>query len=356
MSLQTKVLTLKLEAALAVKHANGWQRLIDLYGEQKATEFYTHLGLNHLEKKSYEWEGLKLSREPKEHEKIAVKGIHGAQESAKEKIGKVLLGLREELISDGLKGIKKLTPASYHELTLQASSESRTSLRDRLVKVHRQGRLLVAAELEHQQGKGWMAEGRMMYPAYFDALHQRNGFGPHDTKCIGYECECNIEHEPKCALKNGFPTCSCGFKEALLEDVFDDLDDLTDLTDSRIANDVQARIVAAATRFRLLGLTGNELLNAITNEITAGSVSYIDRAATGLANKVISIGRQDEAFNRRDQWGKIEYSALLDPSVCSACASEDGQESDNEAELTPVPNPSCEGGDWCRCFWVYVRD
>ena len=294
MSLQEKVLNLKLNAAIAVRHANGWQKLIDLYGEQKATEFYTHLGLNHLEKKSIDWEGLKLSREPKEHEKLAVKGIHNAQESSKEAIGKILLTLREELISDGLKGIKKLKPASYHELTLQASSAIRTDLRDRLIRVHRQGRNLVAAEL--------------------------------------------------------------GKKEAVPEDEVDDLDELTDLTGGRVANDVQSRIVAAAARFALLGLTGAALLSAIQGEITAGSVSYIDRASTGLANKVINIGRTDEAERRKDDWGRVEYSALLDQNVCGPCASEDGQEAQHEADLTPVPNPECEGGDWCRCFHVFVQD
>lgn len=295
MSLQEKVLTLKLNAALAVKHANGWQRLIDLYGEQKATEFYKHLGLNHLEKKSFEWEGLKLSREPKEHEKIAVKGIASAQESSKEAIGKILLSLREDLILDGLKGIKKLTPATYHELILQAPTESRTDLRDRLIKVHRRGRMLVASEL--------------------------------------------------------------GKKEAVPDDdEFEDLDMLTDVTDSRVVNDVQSRIVAAAARFALLGLVGVPLLDAVRNEVEAGSVGYIDRASTGLANRVINIGRSDEAQSRRDQWGRVEYSALLDQNVCGPCASEDGQEAANEADLTPTPNPECEGGDWCRCFHVYVQD
>src|ERR1051326_9476611 len=88
-----------MDALVAARHASFWQKAIDEHGEEKATRFYTHLGLNHLEKKSYEWEGLTLSREPKEHEKIAVKGIHGAQESAKESIGKILLNLREELIA-----------------------------------------------------------------------------------------------------------------------------------------------------------------------------------------------------------------------------------------------------------------
>jgi hypothetical protein len=238
---------------------------------------------------------LKLSREPKEHEKLAVKGVHSAQESAKESIGKILLDLRTDLISDGLKGIKKLTPATYHELTLQASSDSRLSLRDRLIKVHRQGRMLVAAELGKKQN--------------FDK-----------------------------------------------ENEFDDLDVLTDVTDARVANDVQSRIVAAAARFALLGLVGVPLLDAVRTEVNAGSLGYIDRASQGLANRVINIGRMDEAERRRDEWGRVEYSALLDQNVCGPCAAEDGQEAQNEADLTPTPNPDCEGGDWCRCFHVWIAD
>jgi hypothetical protein len=293
MSLQEKILNLQLQAALAQRVASTWQKVVRDHGEEKATAFYTHLGLNHLEKKSYEWEGLKLSREPKEHEKIAVKGIANAQESAKESIGKILLDLREELISDGLKGIKKLKPATYHELTLQASSESRSDLRDRLVEVHKQGRLLVAAEL--------------------------------------------------------------GRKEAVPDDEFDELDMLTDLTGSRVANDVQSRIIDAAARHALLGQTGEGLINAVTNEITAGSVTYIDRASRGLANKVINIGRSDEAERRSDDWDRVEYSALLDANVCDPCAAEDGKTASNEDDLQPAPNPDCLGFDLCRCFHVWIN-
>lgn len=293
MSLSEKVLKLKREGVIAVRHALSWERMIKEHGEEKTTEFYKSLGLNHLEVKSVEWEGLKLSREPKEHEKLCVKGIAQAQESSKEKITTILLNLRSHLISDGLKGIKKLEPATYHELTLQASSESRQSLRDRLIKVYRQGRLLVAAEL--------------------------------------------------------------GKKAAIDEDEeFGDLDTLTDLTNARIANEVQSRIIAAATRFRLLSLEGVDLINAITSEIEAGSVSYIDRASTGLANRVIGIGRDDEARDRNSEWQRIEYSALLDANCCDPCAAEDGKESEDGDDLEPVPNVNCLGMDMCRCFWVYV--
>ena len=296
--LQEKVLNLKLNAALAVKHANGWQRLIDLYGEEKATAFYTHLGLNHLEKKSIEWDGLTLSREPKEHEKIAVKGIHGAQESAKESISTILLSLREELITDGVKRIKKLKPATYHELTLQASMGSREDLREQLIKIHRHGSRLVAIELGGQ-GKGY---------------------------------------------------------KAAAEDEFDDLDMLTDLTTSRVANDVQSRIIDAATRHALLGQTGAGLINAVTNEITGGSVTYIDRAARGLANKVINIGRSDEMSERSDDIDRYSYSALLDQNTCPSCLDDDGKEAPSPNDLPDTPNPDCDGSDFCRCFIIAIAE
>lgn len=295
MGLQEKVLRLKLEGALAVRHALFWENAIAQRGAPAAEAFYKSLGLNHLEKKSFEWEGLTLSREPTKAEKLCVKGIAGAQESSKEKITVILLKLRTDLISDGLKGIKKLTPPTYHELMLTASSESRQNLRDRLIKTHKQGRMLVAAELSKK-----------------------------DT--------------------------------VTSDDEFDELDDLTDVTDSRVANDVQSRITAAAARFALLGLTGAQLWAAVSQELADGSVSYIDRASQGLANRVINIGRGDEAQSRSDQWERVEYSAILDQNVCGPCAAEDGQEAATEDELTSVPNPECEGGDWCRCFHVFVAE
>lgn len=293
MSLQTKILNLKLNAALAVKHAQGWQRLIDLYGEQRATEFYSHLGLNHLEIKSVEWEGLQLSRQPKDHEKLMVKGVAQAQESSREAISSILLALRTELIADGLEGIKQLDPATYHELILDAPAEFRSSLRDRLIDIHRQGRMLVAAELN--------------------------------------------------------------MKAAVLDDgEFDDLDLLTDLTDSRIANDVQSRIIAAATRFSLLGLTGSELNTAVQNEITTGSVSYIDRAATGAANRTLAIGRMNEMRNHAAEIDWYEQSEILDSNTCGPCAGDDGKTASDPDDLPGAPNPECEGGDYCRGFIVAI--
>lgn len=295
MSLQAKILQLKLEAALAVRHANGWQKLIDTYGEDRATAFYRHLGLNHLPVKSVEWEGLKLSREPKEHEKLAVKGIAQAQDSAKQSITDILLSLRTELITDGIDGIRKLSSSTYHKLILDTPAEFRTSLRDRLLETYRQGRQLVVTELGGKQSKAD-------------------------------------------------------------DDDFDELDELTDLTSARIANDVQARIIGAATRFALLGQTGTTLINSVTNDINSGSVSYIDRAATGLANRTLNVGREDEFEERADDIDRYEQSALLDPATCQPCFQDDGLTASDPGDLPGGPNPSCLGSDYCRCFIVAIAD
>ncbi len=296
MSLQEKVLKLKLDALLAARHAEHWQKIINEHGEEKATAFYTHLGLNHLEaKRAVEWEGLTLSREPTAAEKLCVKGIANAQESAKAQIGTILTSLRTELIAQGMEAIEGLSPQDYHTLVLEVPEGTKKDLRARLDSVYRLGRKLVAEQLG-------------------------------------------------------------GRKETPLGDSDDELDTLAGVTNARIVNDVQSRITASMTRFRLLGLFGEALILAVTQEMADGSVSYIDRASTGLANRVISIGRGDEAQERRNEWERVEYSALLDNNVCGPCAAEDGKEAENENDLAPTPNPECEGSDYCRCFHVWIAE
>lgn len=295
MSLQEKVINLKLQAAIAARHAMFWEKQIQLHGEAKATAFYTHIGLNHLQKKSIEWEGLTLSREPQDHEKICIKGIHAAQESSKEQVTKILLEARKELISDGLKGIKKLAVAQYHELTLTVSPEIRTSLKDRLMKVHRQGRALVVMELS------------------------------------------------KKAVDEGD------------EDDFEELDDLVDLTDARVANEIQARIASAAARYTLLGLTGKALWDAVQKEVEGGSTGWLDRAATGAANKTLNVGRSDEMQAHADEIDRYEQSEILDQNTCGPCLEDDGKTASDPDDLPGAPNPDCEGGDYCRGFIVAIE-
>lgn len=290
MTLTEKLNLLRASGLSAIRVADGWQKQIEKHGESKVEAFYKHIGLNHIESKGVQWEGLTLSRQPTEAEKLQVKSVAAAQESAKERLANLLLSTRNVLIKDALAQLDQLSPKSYHELIVTVPDEDRQLLREAVVQTFNDGRLTIAAQV--------------------------------------------------------------GMKQAD-DDEFDELDDLTELTESRLANDVQSRITGAATRFALLGQVGVKLINSVQNEIQSGSVSYIDRAATGLANRTISLGRQAEADNH--DWDHVEYSALLDLNVCSPCAAADGETANDADDLTPAPNPECAGGDWCRCFHVYVN-
>lgn len=294
--LNSKVEQLERDVVTAHRIASFWRKQIDLYGEQKAEGFYRLLGLNHLESKSVEWEGLKLSRQPNEVEKQCVKGIAEAQDAGQKSVTNDLLKLRAGLIRSGLETIRELPPAEYYTLTLTPGSS--TDLRASLESVFKTGRKLVAQELSGQ--------------------------------------------------KRAVPL--------LTDDDEDELDEITDLAVSRVVNDTQAKIAEAVARYRLMGLRGAALWQAVDDEMERGSVAYIERLARGTSARVLNFGRAREAEDRNDEWQTVEYSALLDPNVCGPCAVDDGQSASNESDLTPVPNPECEGGDFCRCFHVFVFD
>ena len=292
MSLRKKVQDLMVHAALAQQVAATWQKAIDLHGEDKATAFYTHLGLNHLhQSKSVEWEGLQLSRQPTPHEALQVKAIAAAQDSAKERLTNLLLVIRNVLVDDALAKLAKLSAANYHKLIVTVAFNDWEQLFDAVAVTFNDGRLLIAAQ------RGIKADD---------------------------------------------------------DDFDDELDTLTSIATSRLANDVQARITGAASRFALLGQSGATLIASVTGDVRSASTAYVDRIATGLANRTISFGRSVEAA--KFDWQRVEYSSLLDSSVCGPCLDADGESSTSEDDLTPAPNPECEGYDNCRCFHVFVQD
>lgn len=303
MLLSEKVAQLERDSIVAGRMAEFWQKQIALYGEPRATAFYKHLGLNHLETKSIEWEGLTLSREPTEVEKLCIKSISRAQDAEKESVSKILLKARTLLIESALTAIKKLKPAKYHTLILTMPVEAHDDLRAQLEKVFVRGRKLVATELAAQYRKSYSG---------------------------------------------------VNIKQTDEED--SELDDLTDLTDSRVANEIQTRVTSAAARFALAGLVGVALWQAISNEINAGSVSYIDRAAQGVANRVLGMGRMAEMDDRKDEIDRFEQSAILDQNTCDPCFADDGKTASDPEDLPGGPNPDCAGLDMCRCFIVAILD
>lgn len=317
-TLPDKITRLKLTAYHAARTADFWQRQLDQHGEVKATEFYRHLGLNHVELKGVEFEGLTLRRQPRPSEAVAVKGVAQAQDSARERLVQLLAQVRTTLIDEGLREVVKLKPATYHALVLDGAADYRNDLQRALMATYNGARLLVAREL------GGVPKG------------------------FTHEAACNDRF-----LKGEIDYCRCEYK-ADTED-FDELDDLLDLTLSRVTNDVQARITGAATRLATIGLSPANFTATLSSEILSGSVSYVDRISSALANRTINIGRGDEMEAHADEIERYEQSALLDNNVCGPCLEDDGLEADDPSELPGGPNPDCLGSDLCRCFVVAVR-
>lgn len=256
--------------------------------------------------KSVEWDGLTLSREPNDMEKIAVKAISEAQESGKQKIAKTLLKLRESLSTEAVDRLLQLDSASYHTLTLEPPASSRKTLRGQLASVYLSGQEQVALELAEQSG------GKSAH------LQLRDRWIKADS------------------------------------DGADELDTLADTILSTVTNDVQAQAARIALRLAAVGLSGADLRKRIAKELDALSTSAQEQAASGAANVALGMGRADEAEARSDEWKSIQYSALLDRNTCSSCEESDGQEAESEADLPPAPNSDCDGGWLCRCFLIYV--
>lgn len=295
--LKDKVQQLKTQAHKAVRVAEWWETQIQLHGEEHATAFYTSLGLNHLEQKSVEWEGMTLWREPTEAEKIAVKDVADAQESGKAKIAKILKALKANLIKKAIDEILKLKPEEFHTLVLDLPEAP--ELVKALDTVYMQGRTQVAKELSAQ---GLTVEAPNAAEAAISA----------------------------------------------------EMQSLADFLLSRTANSVAGRVADIASEQVILGRTGNDLENAVTDAAEALSDAPEERAAAGGANRAVGMGRIDQAKVNADDIERIEFSALLDDRTCPACTDEDGTVYETLDDAPNVPYDECEGGMMCRCFLVFV--
>lgn len=255
-----------------------------------------------LKGKSVEYDGMTLWRDPTELEKlINLKAIQDAFDSGEKDLKKQLLALREQLISDAAAGIIKLSPADYHTLTLSASADVSTELRDTLQTIYERGRELVLSELEAQGATG--------------------------LGTIGAISEADIAA----------------------------LDLLSGVTISRVLNDVQARAVGSAASASVAGITGDEVGNRVESDLEEGSTAYIDTAAGGADHVALSMGRSGEADDRSDIVSSVYFSCILDDNSCTPCSEADGETGETEDSIPPAPLDSCDGGpERCRCIHVYV--
>ena len=259
-------------------------------------------------RKLYDFDGLPLSREPTAAERVAVKGVAASQDAGKRRVAAFLLEVRERMLDEAVSELSEMMAGEYYTLNIDPVMGEFKRLKRILVEVYNEGRRSLTNELEGQKVA-------------------RDVFGYYAPKSV-----------------------------KAVDEEDDDLDTLTDLTLSRVANDFQSRAIGAAVSLATLGLTGQELKRRLRSSLEELSTAPQELAGMGAANRALSLGRRDEAEARSNEWGKVQYSAILDLNTCPACEEADGTEAGDPLELPPAPNGDCEGLSLCRCFHVFVTE
>lgn len=107
---------------------------------------------------------------------------------------------------------------------------------------------------------------------------------------------------------------------------------------------MQAGRIAAGTPVDDIAMTV-----AVAREADAAALKFV-----GSAYDFLSMGRAAEAQAQAPDIEDAVYSALLDNAVCDVCGPWDGETTTDITEAESwTPNPSCEGGDRCRCLTVF---
>lgn len=118
---------------------------------------------------------------------------------------------------------------------------------------------------------------------------------------------------------------------------------------------------AESLRLKRAGWTDEEVEDALKIHLGELSEADLERLSNMTVNEAVSLGRSSAAEVNKDQIGTAVYSALLDRSCCDVCEKLDGEEYDlqedaEEYEENMPPNANCEGGDQCRCSYIYTYE
>jgi hypothetical protein len=255
------------------------------------------------EVKQVEHDGMMLWRKPTPIEsQINLKAIQEAFDASEQQLVDDINKLKNKMVHDAVMGIIELDPADYHTLTVQPAKKDLAAFRTELQNIYDKGRELVIGELAEQ--------------------------GAHE-----YDDEFDISDEDDATL-----------------------DEITAVTASKIASDVQSRIIGIATTLVVLGIVGSLLKDKILAAIAKLSDAYVNNAAATASHVSLNMGRDASGEANAGIIKEVYYSSVLDRNTCIPCQDTDGQTAENEADLTPCPNPDCEGLGKCRCIHVFVFD
>lgn len=105
--------------------------------------------------------------------------------------------------------------------------------------------------------------------------------------------------------------------------------------------------------------TGGNALDVLTRVVSRQLETGAYRADAGAVVARIFNGGRDEAARLVGGVQAVEYSAVLDSRVCSACRSMDGRTApfgSSQHDAMVPPNRDCDGGANCRCLLVFIPE
>lgn len=263
------------------------------------------------EKKTFELDGMVLSREPSIIEKsIDLKAIFDSYENGKEGLTKVVMQMRSELIIAASKEATEFTDKTIFELTLAPPKNAYKLVEKEIAKAVNDGRMQINR----------------------DAIH--DGISKAELTRINQKI-------------NGLDVHTKGIIDDLIRT-------LVEITISRVIGEVATAAQNIFTALRVLGLDSDEIEQRMREDLEERSDAPYTRIAVQTVNRAVNEGRREEMRAREDEIDHYLYSAILDTNTCSPCEDWDGATASSLDQLPDTPNPECEGMGNCRCFIISV--
>lgn len=118
------------------------------------------------------------------------------------------------------------------------------------------------------------------------------------------------------------------------------------------ARNIVNRVTEQLGRDQITGLKDTTALDANARQ---AATAQLRKEALSNVTATVNEGRNDKATASPDVVGAF-YTSCLDENSCEPCVSADTGTmlAPQDAVLLGPPNPSCDGGDFCRCTLVWV--
>lgn len=303
------------------------------YCAAERKQFIDVLDADTLEKKTVDFDGLTLGREPQGVELVIdLKGMARDYDTGREDVAKVLLSLRSDLIKQSVTAIEKIRPENVHELALVPPDKAYARVKKVTERLFATGQRQVADDLRRQQGKGkWVSATSELDAGFINAELNGTLLDLESTSELG-----SIEVKKTRAEWQAL------------------IDRIVERTISRVINEIQTRAINFFVARGLLDENDDAIIAELRAALEDQSTKTFDRMAQETANVSIGTGRDAELEERKDEIELFEYSAILDNNTCGTCSDADGMQAADADDLPEAPNPDCDGNAACRCFRVGI--